>query len=149
VRAETNSSWVPFCCSKLAGKIGDYKLCYQSPSGSDSVEQKSKEGVIEIKAPSWNFDPNPAVWHSLWTAGWSSGPNGPQWSTVQVLETTTTSQDTITVSWMRLWAQKRDVWEHLILYVRILTMYSKLRSLILCRTYMRNDCMGRGTRRQP
>ena len=35
----------------LAGKIGDYKLCYQSPSGSDSVEQKSNEGVIQIKAP--------------------------------------------------------------------------------------------------
>lgn len=45
-----------------SGKIGDYKLCYQSPSGSDSIEQKSKEGVIQIK----------------------------------VLETTTTSQDTIT-----------------------------------------------------
>lgn len=45
-----------------SGKIGDYKLCYQSPSGSDSIEQKSKDGVVQVK----------------------------------VLETTTTSQDTIT-----------------------------------------------------
>ena len=51
-----------------AGKIGDYKLCYQSPSGSDSIEQKSKEGTVQIK----------------------------------VLETTTTSQDTITAAWTKI-----------------------------------------------
>lgn len=44
-----------FVIPSIAGKIGDYKLCYQSPSGSDSVEQKSKDGVVQVKAGQVRF----------------------------------------------------------------------------------------------
>lgn len=50
------------------GKSGDYKLCYQSPQGSDSVEQKASDGVVKI----------------------------------QVLDTTTTSQDAVRGIWPRI-----------------------------------------------
>lgn len=38
------------CAQNLPGKSGDYKLCYQSPQGSDSVEQKASDGVVKIQA---------------------------------------------------------------------------------------------------
>lgn len=35
---------------RLPGKKGDYKLCYQTPRGSDSIEQRAADGVVKLQA---------------------------------------------------------------------------------------------------